>query len=1300
MNKKLLSIFVFTLCFIGNMWVSAQIRFTQGVNVSQIYGQNDQFYLYNLGANRFLNQGTFYDTHAILDGAGLKVKAERTSDNNHGYLYTGVNNGYLFLDYRPGVFVDGQEAQGNKMEFEFVRIMWNTDIYDNLYLIRCIKGDKTYYLGWAGGGGDSDPNANPRLGQLENEVILSEDFPSTEAFLWMFIKPEHRAFDHTTKLVNPDFERGFGGESWQQNNFGGWTSGNFQKMTTFQTFTNATFAEKWIASGYLSADEIYQYVNLPEGNYTLSVTAQAINENKNNAPCTTGVYLYLGNSRTLIGAAGTYEVTTHHNGGDLKLGVVIENGNDANWVAFDNVRLFEKDFYFTANSATVDNGTTYYDGIKLHGANGNVTYSTECYGNIQSAEVYDTGQLRNIQYKEGDRGGAVVVHATCNGRTATYVLTVAYKQHLWDFTNTYSSSKPHGDVLTFDPYPGILQELRANNTDWTVVYKVRTYTGRDLTYLNGPVYSNASAINGTNADYNAYTAGLLIQAEAKAFGANSILPDDYYFQNPDATPKPIDQRPGKDKDRWEGVFKTDKYSDLMGIDPREMSGASGVTLFRGSKLTIPKLKMGQYVRVKWRRHAENTGDKVLLTRLSDLKDTPMDYVLVNNNRMKRVGRGYHVFIVKEDGDVSFQVDDNGWLNIYSIEVSDDFLDDNCWNDIVKPKLNGGKAGTMDTELNFPGFIESYNSSNQPVYNNTPVYDSGSTINWETMGNEIYGQSNISLRYKKEGLDGGAVSSTLGETKITNGVEKVWNDEKRKWNVVFTSTFKPVGHGQFVAVAEGFTYRVSDADFDAGNFDASSNHIYWLDLQRTLITVNEKGSTIQKYPYTWDFTRLSQRTIEHRLIPDTQRETPYWSGDIVNGFTPTAAYQKDFTENTEITTYEKQWDRDREVAIGNDYYGLAEYDGIGFNTNPVDGYSTSLKSIKVTADGTGLVIGDGTEDSKPVTLNLPQVDAGYTVYVRVKENSNASVTVGGESNIGYTSDTREKVYTYTTTEKADVPVSVKNADVKKIAVTKMTKTCWFKDGDNNVYYNTDSHDKNIDYSLTKYFTGKEVKAYTVSAINKDSKGIVTSVAISPIVKAPMNHGYIVSTEYDKNPNEAKAEDASLYKRPLFVPSIIDLQAEENDEGGMETADDSYLKPFVGGGSIYGVVQEKTDYDQYEYFVLTNRYYYTYDTNHTVKTAEVPGFYRLENISDPLANNRAYLVLTKAQSGTASSNPVKFIPLFDFDGELVDAIDDVPAEVTESVIDMHGIFYTLQGLKIEGFPQKGGIYIQNGKKVMVK
>ena len=1270
MNKKLFTFFVLTFCFLGNMWVSAQTRWTAGEPVG-----GGEYYLYNLGANRYLNRGSSWDTHAIVDGAGLIVTSE--AYNGGGALKTNVEGG-------TGRYL-GLVGNGVWMNREIQRVDMtpvNYGGYTNACTLSCTVDGTTYYLGWAGGeGGDT--------GYLNNQVITITSYPTTEAFLWMLIKPDKRtdvANDYTFNIVNPDFERGNAGDyennGWNNTDFnGGWTRGGFWKQKTYTTFTNAAYAEKWTANAPLGSDKIYQTVSsLPAGVYTLTVTAQAINQGNSGAPCTKGVRLYLGNSSTIIGAAGTYSVSTSlPNGGDLELGVEILSDNDANWVAFDNVRLYKTELVFSANSATVANGTTSYNGINLVGASGGgVSFTTECYGNISSATLDNNGHITNITYNtdvEDHKGGAVVVHATLNDVTATYVLTVAYKQHLWDFTNTYSSSKPHGDVLTIDPYPGILSHLRANNTDWAMVYKVRTYTGQDLTYLNGPVYSNASAIDGTNADYNEYTAGLLIQAEPRTFGSNTTFSNDYYSTVP-----------GANRDAFEGIFKTDKYGELLTISPSEATGASGVTLYKGTKLTIPNLRIGQYVRVKWRRHAPEKGDKVLLTNLSDLKFTPMDYVLVNNNRMKRVGRGYHVFKVSSTGDVSFQVADEGWVNIYSIEVSDDFLDDNSWNDIV-----GDKAGTMDTELNFPS-------------PNKLVYESGETQSWTTSGNDVFGQSNISLFYLLEGLErkGSSFSSTLSGTTIHNTVT-TGNDSQP----VFTSTFTPVGHGQLVAVAEGFTYRVSDDVFNAGDIQDNEN-IYWLDLQRTLITVNETGSTIQKYPYTWDFTRLAERTI-YRLNQDTQ----YWSGNETDGYTPTADYQIAFTENTEITTEDDQWERDHNISTGEDYYGLAEYDGIGFNTNPEKGYSTSLTSIKVTADGTGLVVGDGSANSKSVTLNLPKVDAGYTVYVRVKENNNSSVTVGGESNLLFTDSgeggTGEKVYTYTTTETGDVLVALKNAEVKKIAVSKMNKTCWLKDsnskdGDTYDYYNTDSHDTPIDYSLTEYFTGNEIKAYTVTATGEDSKtNLVNSVTITPIAKAPAGYGYIVSTKYASDPNQASSSDASLYKRPLFTPSTLDQQMTTN-EGRMETANGNFLKPHISAGSIASDIDpantnsKNTDLneDEFDFFVLTNKYYNIYDNQQQVSIAEVPGFYRLENISDALTKNRAFLALPKPESGPN----VKFIPLFDFDGELVDAIDMISTTSSDSGIDVNGTFYTLQGMKIQGFPQKSGIYMQNGKKVLVK
>ena len=931
-----------------------------------------------------------------------------------------------------------------------------------------------------------------------------------------------------------------------------------------------------------------------------------------------------------------------------------------------NKVTYEPSFKFSANSACKPNGYAPsvqdpFDEINLVGVSGNVSYSTEIYGNITGATVDANGHITNITYTSGaDQGGAVVVHATCDAGTATYVLTVAYTEHLWDFTRTINAEKPHGTPLASE---NILTELNNNNNNWAVDYKVREYDEVDgkkyFRRLNVPVICNANAIDGTNADYNEYTAGLTITAGAKSFGSNAKIDDAYY-----------------DSDGH--IYNV----NALGLPASEVTEARILTLYKGATLTIPNLTKGQYVRIKWQRYVEGKGDKVTLHNLSDLKWTPMDtpdaptdFAYVNNIRQGRSGQGYHVFRVKDHGSASFTVADDGWLNIYSIQVSNNFLDDNCWN------VMQTMAGSMDTELTFPDATVYTSLTNEEISNGTTSYS------WTAQGANLLGQQNISVKYFLEGLDGHGISPTLSGTTVSNVVTKNNNGK-----VVFSSTFKPVGHGQLVAVSEGFTYQVTDAQFDVSDIEHAK--IYYLDLQRTLITVNETGSTAQNYPYTWDFTNISATTVNDRLLKDDG----YWTGNATDGFTPTKAYQDAFTENTEITTYQtgyQLWDRSETVSAGNDYYGLAEFDGIGFNTNPVDGYSTSLTSIKITTDGTGLVVGNGSADAKAVTLNIPKVDAGYTVYVRVKENNNASVTVGGESNVGYTdSQTGEKVYTFTTQEETDVPVAVKNAEVKKIAVTKMTKTCWLKDGDTDVYYNTDSHNKPIDYSLTEYFTGHEIKAYTVESTMEDNTGAVNSVILSSIVKAPANHGYIVSTEYSSNPNSANVNDAHLYKRPLFLPSVIDQQNRhgygKNETGDiMEHANDSYLKPHVGSGPV-----SESEDTQYDYYVLTNKYYNTYDNTHAVHTVEVPGFYRLESISASLDKNRAYLVLPKQ-----SSHDVKFIPLSDFDGELVDAIDEIPAIVTNG-IDVNGTFYTLQGLKIEGFPQKGGIYIQNGKKVIVK
>ena len=98
-----------------------------------------------------------------------------------------------------------------------------------------------------------------------------------------------------------------------------------------------------------------------------------------------------------------------------------------------------------------------------------------------------------------------------------------------------------------------------------------------------------------------------------------------------------------------------------------------------------------------------------------------------------------------------------------------------------------------------------------------------------------------------------------------------------------------------------------------------------------------------------------------------------------------------------------------------------------------------------------------------------------------------------------------------------------------------------------------------------------------------------------------------------------------------------------------------------------------------------------------TSDEPGFYRLKADGGKLKSNRAYLVIGQSVLQGAS---VKALRL-----SLSDDPDDTPTAIqlidaSEAGIDMNGTFYTISGVRVQGLPTQKGVYIQNGKKIMVK
>ena len=327
MKRKLL---LAALCVVGALSLHAQ-NWTSGVEVAA-----GEYYLYNVGADRFLNRGGTYTTHAIADGQGVVVTLA-ASDGGTYTVYTGVNNKYLNVDY----------TDGDAYKWTFEKVNTTTNAYT-------LKGENNQYLYWVGGGdgfwGNEVLNANAITEGSENN------------FYWLLIPKATRQdlasasttspLDVTYLVSNPDFEYQIRDTPWKNDNeakpwngdwgktTSGWTNTNFWRQQSSQTFANGIFFEKYNGDGLTTADKIYQNVTLQAGTYRLTCTGHA--------RCTE-YYLYASDATAHITDAGTYtvnfEVTEN---GQVEIGTKIVAGGTGDWVAFDNVRLYSTGLYIAA----------------------------------------------------------------------------------------------------------------------------------------------------------------------------------------------------------------------------------------------------------------------------------------------------------------------------------------------------------------------------------------------------------------------------------------------------------------------------------------------------------------------------------------------------------------------------------------------------------------------------------------------------------------------------------------------------------------------------------------------------------------------------------------------------------------------------------------------------------------------------------------------------------------------------------------------------------------------------------------
>ena len=307
------------------------------------------------------------------------------------------------------------------------------------------------------------------------------------------------------------------------------------------------------------------------------------------------------------------------------------------------------------------------------------------------------------------------------------------------------------------------------------------------------------------------------------------------------------------------------------------------------------------------------------------------------------------------------------------------------------------------------------------------------------------------------------------------------------------------------------------------------------------------------------------------------------------------------------------------------------------------------------------------------------------------------------------------------------IFLNNVIVKKIATSKDIKPAFGPTG-----YQTESRHREIDHRLTSFFTGEDIEAfYGTLGTNENGEQVVVLHHLDIMDKADPEYsgdGIIVpegstyKEVYEGTYEDKEGKGCILYHSTgvyvekdkrydrsfgildggfhLFVPDMHDMDATkgEDDLGGPDDISSNILwarfynadtwlsfTPFTPG------LAEKSGNSIN--FGLSASHYNRSDEIEKGNGYDV-GFYHVASKGARMATHSAYLRMP-----TAVQSKIFFAcdgDLFIEDNGIATQIDSASENAKST---QKGAYYTLSGVKVNK-PEKKGLYIQNGKKVIVK
>lgn len=906
--------------------------------------------------------------------------------------------------------------------------------------------------------------------------------------------------------------------------------------------------------------------------------------------------------------------------------------------------------------------------------------------------------------------------------------------HTWNFIDPRNSDSNIGNCLirngiaSFNPgtTTGILSIGRNQDTGsqfhQEVLNREWTYSQRQTGMAGGfhdPYYANVWDMVGDNADMIWETEGLWFDT-----GTNLSCIYNESDEYDQSLTNPVD-------------FAT------LGTDPDRYVGLLPVTDDKKSSFTIPGLKAGDRVLI-FMKSGESSGDNGIFLNITGAKDALGKQI--NSTDLYKAG-GTNWQHERYEGCYHFIKDDNVDATTGYGSITFDMQSGSMCK-LLYIRIYTGQRISTNTIVS-TGNKQDENGDDVLDENNNKIQDSGRILFMNDKGAAKGQYSNMSLRFRGKGQQQKAnVLTCSGNLNYQLSIGKDHNQD------ILDDHFTVSGK-YYQAV--GFTSQVGEIGmFRMREMDVEYGENYVADFSDRNFTVGYRDK-VDSYPYTWDFTDIQGFSSSKMSDEDTNYPISAASSDEYGNQWDISLFDSDgymklntgfdpITDNLifaphKIGNGNQLWAGDGVIPEARGLWFYSEDDS---DSNYSSDYSSSLYNdcLQVTTDGIRFANTPDDAGKRVAWWNykmvVPDVPADAAVYLRMKRDTsvpddaktfseldNADVPfVATRFKFASQSD-KTQLYTNTPVENGtgysffQVPgttdewiVAVKNTTgavnhltftlngwiVKKVAVSTDPKAV------NTKGWTSESRTRNIDAALTAYLTGKDMKTYFAGQPNYKNRTLVlTDVGGSENNHVmPANTGCVIFNATDEN--KANILNDGFH---LFVPDMHDTEKLANATATTSNGAVNMLKPQLTE------VKPLPEYDgegtTYTNYVLSYKHYqYNSSGSYTGTAGEGPEmFYRVANTGIGLRANSAYLTLPTSEVKPANwdtTSHAKYSFIFaDYDDLVFDIsggiATDIEAVDTDARQAQDG-WYNLNGQKMNGKPSTNGLYIVNGKKVLVK